>query len=145
MVLGFWQNDILIWDTLGRINENNTGTFKTKKKRKFNNILDPPPSLPTIGMHILQVSPIFFPNHGLFFSLKYFCIAYFTRILTLTVASKWLNTLRGGVKIENRENLGQCPNRGGGQKCPNFNFGILKTEWGVSIFQKCPNFNHLTV
>ena len=22
--------------------------------------------------------------------------------------------VRGGVKIENRENLGQCPNRGGG-------------------------------
>ena len=22
--------------------------------------------------------------------------------------------IRGGIKIENRENLGQCPNRGGG-------------------------------
>ena len=43
VVLGFWLNDILTWDTLGRINENNTGTFKTKKKRKFNNILDLPP------------------------------------------------------------------------------------------------------
>ena len=53
--------------------------------------------------------------------------------------------VRGGVKIENRENLGQCPNRGGRgkkkQKCPNFNLGILKTEGGVSIFQECPNFN----
>ena len=51
--------------------------------------------------------------------------------------------LRGGIKIENQENLGQCLNRGGGetQKCPNFNLGILKTEGGVSIFQKCPNFN----
>ena len=96
----------------------------SKLKRKGNLIIFwtyLPPSLPTIGMHILQVSPISFPNHGLFFSLKYFCIAYFIRILTLTVASKWLNTLRGGVKIENQENLGQCPNGGGGQKCPNFN------------------------
>ena len=43
-------------------------------------------------------------------------------------------TFRGGVKIENRENLGQNPNRGGGkkktQKCPNFNLGHLKTEGG---------------
>ena len=53
--------------------------------------------------------------------------------------------LWGGVKIENRENLGQFPNRGGegkkNQKCPNFNLGILKTEGGVSFFQECPNFN----
>ena len=57
--------------------------------------------------------------------------------------------LRGASKIENRENLGQCPNRGGRgqkkQKCPNFHLGILKTEGGVSIFQKCPNFNYLIV
>ena len=50
-------------------------------------------------------------------------------------------TVRGGVKIENRENLGQCPNRGGrgkkkNQKCPNFNLGILKTEGGGSLFFK---------
>ena len=31
------------------------------------------------------------------------------------------------------------------QKCPNFNFGILKTEGGVSIFQKFQNFNNLIV
>ena len=53
--------------------------------------------------------------------------------------------IRGGIKIKNRENLGQCPNRGGGvkiiQKYPNFNLGILKTEGGISIFQECPNFN----
>ena len=35
---------------------------------------------------------------------------------------------RGGIKIENRENLGQCPNRGGGggeknKKIPKFNLG----------------------
>ena len=40
-----------------------------------------------------------------------------------------ISSLRGGVKIENRENLGQCPNRGGGVKKP----------------QKCPNFNYLIV
>ena len=35
--------------------------------------------------------------------------------------------LRGGVKIEKRENLGQCPNRQG---------GILKTEGGGLYFSK---------
>ena len=54
----------------------------------------------------------------------------------------------GGIKIENRENLGQYPNKGGRgakkQKCPNFNLGILKTEGGgqhfskMSEIQKCP-------
>ena len=44
-----------------------------------------------------------------------------------------INLVRGGVKIENQENLGQCPN---------FNLGILG---GVSIFQKCSNFNYLIV
>ena len=47
---------------------------------------------------------------------------------------------RGGVKIEKRENLGQCPNRGGRgkkkQKCPNLNLGILKTEGGGHYFSK---------
>ena len=56
-------------------------------------------------------------------------------LLNLTVTELYQTILvRGGIKIENRENLGQCPNRGGGvkktQKCPNFNLGI---------FQKCPN------
>ena len=52
------------------------------------------------------------------------------------------DALRGGVKIENRENFGQCPNRGGGeggkkkQKCPNFNLGILKIEGGGLYFSK---------
>ena len=44
--------------------------------------------------------------------------------------------IRGGIKIENQENLGHCPNGGGGtQKCPNFNFGILKTEGGSLFFK----------
>ena len=46
---------------------------------------------------------------------------------------------RGAIKIENRENLGQCPNRGGEglkkQKCPNFNLGMLKTERGSLFFK----------
>ena len=69
-------------------------------------------------------------------------LCYATQIKTLITCEHKIDSIRGGVKIENRENLGQCPNRGGGiQKCPNFNLGILKTEGGVSIFQECPNFN----
>ena len=37
------------------------------------------------------------------------------------------DTLRGGIKIENRVNLGQCPN---------FNLGILRTEGGGYLFFK---------
>ena len=44
--------------------------------------------------------------------------------------------IREGVKIENRDNMGQCPN---------FKLGILKTEGEVSFFQKCPNFNYLSL
>ena len=47
-------------------------------------------------MLILQVSPIFFPNQDQpwsIFSLEYFYITHFTHILTITVASKWHNTL----------------------------------------------------
>ena len=46
--------------------------------------------------------------------------------------------LRGGVTKKKRENLGQCPKRGGKktQKCPNFNLGILKTEGGGLFFSK---------
>ena len=54
----------------------------------------PPP--PTKKMLILQVSPIFFPNRDQpwsIFSLEYFYITHFTHILTITVASKWHNTL----------------------------------------------------
>ena len=74
-------------------------------------------------------------------------LCYATQIKTLITCEHKIDSIRGGVKIENRENLGQCPNnrRGGGvnkiQKCPNFNLGILKPEGGVSIFQECPNFN----
>ena len=45
------------------------------------------------------------------------------------------NILRGGVKIENQENLGQCPN---------FHLGILKTGGGL-YFSKSPNFNYFIV
>ena len=50
--------------------------------------------------------------------------------------------LRGVIKIENRENLGQYPNRGGGGKkrIPNFNFGILKKRGEVSYFSKMSQF-----
>ena len=38
-------------------------------------------------------------------------------LLNLTVTELYQTILvRGGIKIENRENLGQCPNRGGGVK-----------------------------
>ena len=44
----------------------------------------------------------------------------------------------GGDWCENRENLGQCLNGGGGvkppQKCPNFNLVVLKTEGGGLFF-----------
>ena len=42
-------------------------------------------------------------------------------------------TIREGVKIENRDNMGQCPN---------FKLGILKTEGEVCIVQICPNFKY---
>ena len=48
-------------------------------------------------------------------------------LLNLTVTELYQTILvRGGIKIENRENLGQCPNRGGGVKNPEmsqFQFG----------------------
>ena len=55
----------------------------------------------------------------------------------------------GGVTKKNEKIWDNVP-KGGGvtkkQKCPNFHWGILKTEGaGVSIFQKCPNFNYLIV
>ena len=48
-------------------------------------------------------------------------------ILTFTWIVSY--SLRGGVKIEKRENLGQCPN---------FNLGILKTEGGSLFFKNVP-------
>ena len=36
-------------------------------------------------------------------------------------------SVRGGVKIENRENLGQCPNTGGG--------GVVKKQTEMCQFQ----------
>ena len=58
--------------------------------------------------------------------------------------------VRGSIKIENRENLGQCPNRGwvGNKKTEMSQFQFENFEnrgGGVSIFQKCPNFNYLIV
>ena len=47
----------------------------------------------------------------------------------------------GGVKIEKRENLGQCPNMGVGVKkteMSQFQFGNFENRGGgVSIFQNC--------
>ena len=46
--------------------------------------------------------------------------------------------LRGGVKIENRENLGQCPNREGGglkkKEMAQFQFGNFENRGGWSLF-----------
>ena len=47
--------------------------------------------------------------------------------------------IRGGVKIENRENLGQCSNRGGGRKkteMSQFQFGNFENRGGGSLFFK---------
>ena len=50
--------------------------------------------------------------------------------------------VRGAIKIENRENLGQCPNRGGKRtEMSQFHFGNFENRGGGSIFQECPNFN----
>ena len=71
VVLGLWRYHILIWDTFGRINENNMGTFKTKpcqKKRKVNNILD----LPRSGLFWAKWSrfgPDFAEKSGFFMKL----------------------------------------------------------------------------
>ena len=63
-------------------------------------------------------------------------ILFFLLNLTITELCQTI-LVRGGIKIENRENLGQCPNRGGQgvkkkQKCPNQHFSK------VSEIQKCP-------
>ena len=51
-----------------------------------------------------------------------------------------LMKVRGAIKIENRENLGQCPNRGGrGKKKPEmsqFQFGNFENRGGGSLFFK---------
>ena len=57
--------------------------------------------------------------------------------------------MRGGIKIEKRENFGHVPIGGGrGKKTEmsQFQFGNLENRGGgVSIFQKCPNFHYLIV
>ena len=67
-------------------------------------------------------------------------LCYATQIKTLITCEHKIDSIRGGVKIENRENLGQCPKRGWvgnkKQKCPNFNLGILKTEGGGLFFSE---------
>ena len=49
---------------------------------------------------------------------------------------------RGGIKIENRENLGQCPNKGGSKKkkeMSQFQFGNFENRgWG------CPHFSEMS-
>ena len=62
----------------------------------------------------------------------------------MAVSSLNESMLRGGVTKNKRENLGQCPDRGGGkkkQKCPNFNLGIFKTGGG-SLFFKNVSFRN---
>ena len=61
-----------------------------------------------------------------------------SEIFLLALRHKIENLIRGGVKIEKQENFGPCPkteNRKK-QKCPNFNFGILKKEGGDLYFSK---------
>ena len=62
------------------------------------------------------------------FETHKFCMNICLRVLRLE--------FRGGVKIENRENLGQCSNGGGGAKK---NRNVPISRGGVSIFQKCLN------
>ena len=43
--------------------------------------------------------------------------------------------LRGAIKIENRENLGQCPNRrGGGSEMSQFQFGNFENRGGGGLY-----------
>ena len=46
---------------------------------------------------------------------------------SLAIVMLFSTYLMGGVKIENRENFGQCPN---------FNLGILKPQGGGLIFSE---------
>ena len=48
--------------------------------------------------------------------------------------------LRGGIKIENRENLGQCPNGGVGKKTKmsQFQFGNFENRGGSLFFKNVP-------
>ena len=74
-------------------------------------------------------------------------LCYATQIKTLITCEHKIDSIRGGVKIENRENLGQCPNNRRGERKQNpemsqFQFGNFENRrGGVSIFQECPNFN----
>ena len=44
---------------------------------------------------------------------------------------------RGGIKIDNRENLGQCPNRGAKKtEMSQFQFGKFENRAGVLYFSK---------
>ena len=66
-------------------------------------------------------------------------LCYATQIKTLITCEHKIDTIRGGVKIENRENLGQCPNRGGGGKkkeMSQFQFGNFENRRGGSLFFK---------
>ena len=65
------------------------------------------------------------------------------------VNKSWKNVykhqlIRGGIKIENRENLGQCPNRGGrGKKNPEmsqFQFGNFENRRGGLYFSRMSQF-----
>ena len=55
-----------------------------------------------------------------------------------------INDLRGGIKIENQENLGQCPNRGGGEgkktEMSQFLFGNFENRGRGLYFSKMSQF-----
>ena len=85
----------------------------------------------TVIHNYIQVTNMYFFKKDFLFKLRPHVIELQLKLLLNNILK-----VRGGIKIENRENLGQCPNRGRGlkkkQKCPNFNLGILE-------IQKCPN------
>ena len=79
-------------------------------------------------------------NQGSFFSDP--CLG-FLQSCRLRLVLKLVLNIRGAIKIENRENLGQCPNRGGGRKkteMSQFQFGNFENRGGGLYFSKMSQF-----